>query len=156
MKNIGPRIFWGGKKGIKLEVGSKDPSISRTGFLTSRCQKYSRSTKWGKLHPRTSTLWHISEGQDQMLWSADSSTSGCSRLNTWGYFWMSILIYFEQWCITWTIKNIISPDSTSEKTGVGNYDFNYLWKILLDFGLEEYGLANAKESIWPPNIGKGQ
>ena len=33
------------------------------------------------------------------------------------------------------------------KPYVGNGDFNSLWQIILAFGLEYYGVENAKESI---------
>ena len=42
-------------------------------------------------------------------------------------------------------KNITSPDSTPEKSSVGNEDLNYLWHLLLEFGLEYDGVVDDKQ-----------
>ena len=44
-------------------------------------------------------------------------------------------------------KQIISPDNTPGKLCVENDNFNYLWQLLLVFGLEDDGVDGAKESI---------
>ena len=41
-------------------------------------------------------------------------------------------------------KKIVSPDSVPENSCVGNEYFDYLWQILLSFGLEDNEVANAK------------
>ena len=54
------------------------------------------------------------------------------------------------------IKKITYPDITPENPRVGNDDFNYIWQILLVFGLEYYGSVNAKESTRPTKVRRGQ
>ena len=44
-------------------------------------------------------------------------------------------------------KNIKSPDSNLENPWVGTDDLNYIWKLLLEFGLDDDRLANYEESI---------
>ena len=53
-------------------------------------------------------------------------------------------------------KNIKSPDSNLENPWVGTDDLNYIWKLLLEFGLDDDRLANYEESIWPPKLKKGK
>ena len=60
------------------------------------------------------------------------------------YLWMSILLSFGKWQIILKIKKNTSTDSTLEKPCVGNDDFNYLWWLLLMFGLVYDGVIDAK------------
>ena len=147
-----------GNQGIKLNKGLRTQGrinntlLLKMDLLMLRIWKYLISTMRGTLYPLSGTLWKILERQYWRLCFTNGGTRSCSGLVTEGYLWMSILIYFRWWFIPWTSKNIMSPDSTLVKSCVENDDFNYLWRLLSSFVLEDNGVFIAKESTQPPKM----
>ena len=150
----------GSKQGIKLHRGLRTQGNSNNPLLL-RMDLGEVGNNWyqqwgGGFYPWFGTLWHRLERQGGRLCSVDDGTRSCSGSGTEGYFWMSILLYFGQWWITWTRKKITSPDNTLGKSCVGNDYFNPLWQILFTFGLEDNGVAGAKECTQPSKLIKAE
>ena len=46
----------------------------------------------------------------------------------------------------------MSPNSAPGQPCVVNENLNPHWQLLLEFGLEDYGVAYANKSIWTKNV----